>query len=806
MSRDDDRTAAKGQRPGSPFPKPLAAATRRTSRWLEGSMVALDATLRGFQGAAARAGGAEPHEPGRRPPLDGPGDLDGATSDWSNRMLRMALGHRLEDGPVDWFRGAMRHTARSLPAGLVRDPRRWLSLPFELPLSFATLGLQEALRGLVAAQAVRPEALREMTEFLVETFSDLEIYFTLQYDDLLHRMKGRLADRPDDPQLRYDLARTYLKCGLFKDSLRELERTVHGGDGGLRSKAYYWMTVAAYRAGDDDLALRAGAARLDGAPEDDRARYWMWLASKRRGSYPAAVPPQQRLEEATGWHPSDLRLEDVAAQMGLDKTSGGRGTAILDVTGDGRHDVVVAGAHAGCSLYLNNGDGTFTDASVGSGLDACVYAFGLAAGDFDNDGRQDLFVTGLGFFDGQGILLHNEGDGTFTDVTADAGLNLWGPGFTASWVDFDGDGRLDLYVVNNLGGLFDRKTPNRLFHNNGDGTFTDVTADAGLVTRWPSLGHCWADFTNNGLPDLFVSNLGRAQLFLNQGDGTFVEAGREAGVDLPAIGSAAFPCDIDDDGWLDIVQLTYSSHGDTIHTLRHGRGPKGGFPLRVFRNRRDGTFAEVASELGLRECWGSMSGNAGDLGNKGAVDLVLGNGDPAMDRSEATILFERQPAGFRNVTFTAGLPVVGKGHGVNMADLLGDGRLHLIVGAGGLYPGDLMTTTVHRPVDCPGHVLNGRLRGPRSNRDAIGARVSIRAGGTTQHRLVSGGSGFGCLPLEQHFGLGETTRVDGIDIRWPSGLRQTVETPPADTTLEVTEGTEGWRRVYGGDAEPPSRS
>ena len=551
-----------------------------------------------------------------------------------------------------------------------------------------------------------------------------------------------------------------------------------------------------YRLGEYGRAISHGVSCLEHDLSHERARYWLWLAAQKVGGYPATVRQELRMQVVDGYHPTALTIEEVAAEIGLDKTSGGRGTAVFDATGDGWLDVVVAGAHAGCSLYRNNGDGTFTDISTGSGLDRCVYAFSLAAGDYDNNGLCDLFISGLGFFNGQGVLMHNNGDGTFSDVTRQAGLTMWGPAFTSVWIDYDGDGWLDLFVVNNLGGLFDRKTPNRLFRNNGNGTFTDVTEAAGLSAMWPSLGATWGDFRNCGRPDLFVSNMGRAQLFRNNGDGTFTEVSRQAGIDAPVVGSGCLCCDIDNDGWLDIVQFTYSRPQDVIYTLRTGQGPRGGTPLRVFRNNRDGTFSNIAPQLGLTGCWGTMSGTLGDVNNDGHLDILLGNGDPGMDRTEAAILLENDGQRFHNVTFAAGMPFTGKGHGVNVADLAGDGRLHLIVGSGGLYPGDLLTTAVFRPRHRPGNYLNVRLVGTRSNRDAIGARLTLWAGGHVQHRLVSGGSGFGCLPYEQHFGLGAYTAIEGLEIRWPSGHVQRLEQLPLNHSIRVVEGQAGWEAVY----------
>jgi hypothetical protein len=733
--------------------------------------------------------------PARRAPLDGPKDVDDATSELANRLLRTALHARLSPQGVG---EASCDIAQALEESFrLRGADRWLTLPIELPLSLATLGLRQAERGLVAARAVPDGRLVDFVDFVTEIFSDLHIYFSLQYRQEIDRWREQLRRRPKNARARLELGRTLLKCGLYREAISELAKVEP--DSPLRRRALYNSLVAACRGGLYARAIEDGVACLEIEPRNERARYWLWLATRPSGGYPETVAPALRMEARDGYHPTAVELEEVAAQIGLDKTSGGRGTAVFDLDGNGYLDVVVAGAHAGVSLYRNNGDGTFTDISAGSGLDACVYGFGVAAGDTNNNGLPDLFVTSMGFFNGESALYRNNGDGTFTDVTREAGLECWGPAFTATWVDYDGDGLLDLFVANNLGGLFDRKTPNRLFHNNGDGTFSDVTREAGLETTWATIGAAWGDFDNNGLPDLFLSGLGRAQLFRNQGDGTFRDISRETGIQRPAIGSVAVVWDIDDDGWLDIVQFTYSRPQDAIHTLRHGRGPADGEHLRVFRNNRDGTFTEIAERLGITGCWGTMTANFGDFDNDGYADILLGNGDPSMDRCEAPVLLANDGDGrFNNVTFSAGLPFTGKGHGANLADLSGDGRLHLLMANGGLYPGDLLTTTVHRPRSLPGNYLNARLVGTTGNRDAIGARLDLSAGGRHQHRLVSGGSGFGCLPLEQHFGLGGLETVDSLEIRWPGGAVERWEDLPINSTVRLVEGEPGWRPVYPG--------
>ena len=321
-------------------------------------------------------------------------------------------------------------------------------------------------------------------------------------------------------------------------------------------------------------------------------------------------------------------------------------------------------------------------------------------------------------------------------------------------MDYDGDGFVDLFIANNLGGLFDRKTPNRLFHNNGDGTFTETTEESGISTLWPTIGCAWGDYDNDGRPDLFVSNaLGRSQLYHNNGDGTFTDASASSRcVTESCFGTPAAFWDYDNDGWMDIAQFVWSDHEDVIHTMRFNEGPADSKPMRVYHNNRDGTFTQVNRELGLNGAWGTMSANVADVNNDGYLDIILGNGSPKMDRMDPMILMEFDGRKFRNTTFAAGLAYRGKSHGVTAGDLFGDGRVSILVASGGQYPGDLLTMSVYYPNELAGNYVNIRLVGVKSNRSRIGAKVSVQTVSGWQHREVSGGTNFGFLPLEQHFG------------------------------------------------------
>jgi tetratricopeptide (TPR) repeat protein len=776
---------------------PLDTLLRAPVGFLETGLMAMQASLETAQRTIEALAGLPTPAAVNGAPVNGPTDVDSAVSDLANRALRM-----VRQTPLDL--AEMPRATRELIGAAQKsfrfvnwlDPRSVL-LPLRTALSAGSLATQSGLRVLAAYRTLGARRLLAFADYVAETFCDAYVYLGVHYPKLIERYHERLVRVPQDAATRLELGRVYNKLGLYRDAARELTQAAE--DPAVRALALHEAAVAEYRSGHVAEAVRQGVAALNANPGNERARAWLWLSAQKTGGYPAEVPEAHRMSVKAGYAPASVEFEDIAATIGLDKTCAGRGMAVFDYNNDGYLDVAIAAASGGCSLYRNNGDGTFSDVSIESGLDRCVNGFVLAVGDYNNDGYQDLFVTSLGFFYGEGTLYRNNGDGTFSDVTKQAGIHCWGPAFAAQWVDYDCDGLLDLFVCNNMGQVFERRLPNRLFHNNGDGTFTEVCSQVGIHGFWPTIGGAWGDYDNDGYPDLFLSNaLGGSQLFRNNRDGTFTDVTRQAGIrDDHCFGGVCFWLDYDNDGWLDVARLTWSDHEDVIHTLRHGEGPADGRPMRLYRNNRDGTFTRLNREIGLSGCWGTMSGNAGDLDNDGYLDLVLGNGGPRMDRLEPLVLMQNDGRGkFRNVTFSAGLPFTGKSHGTTLADLFGDGRLSILVASGGAYPGDLLTASVYCPKRLPGNYLNVRLVGTKSNRDAIGARIALQAGGRRQYREVSGGSSFGCLPFEQHFGLGDLTAVDSLEIRWPSGLRQRLEHLPINGTIRITEGLSAWADVY----------
>ncbi len=774
---------------------PTDALLKLSAGFLETGFMAMKAGAQTMQAGLEALAGPPSDAWLKDVPVNGPQTLDTALAELANQAIRIGRLTPPEGDEIVKAAGELVRSARRSFGYLKPGDPRLLLLPFTAPLSAIALLSDSMLAATVAYSVLGPQRIPSFMSDALEMFSEVNLFVSLQYKELSVRHRERLEREPDDSATRLELGRVCLKCGLYDDAIRELGLAAK--DPATRAVAMHESAVAQYRAGRFAEAVADGVEAMNANPANERARYWMWMASRSLGGYPDSVPVKHRMEAKTGYARTSIQFEEIAAKIGLDKTSGGRGSAIFDYNNDGLMDIVLAAAYGGCSLYRNNGDGTFTDVSVGCGLDQCINAFSVTAGDYDNDGFVDLYVTRLGFYSGDGTLYHNNGDGTFTDVTAQAGVQHWGPTFTSAWVDYDCDGYLDLFITNNISGIFGPRVPNRLFHNNGNGTFTEVTETAGLHTVFPTIGSAWGDYDNDGYPDLFASSgLGRPQLFHNNHDGTFTDVGKKAGFTDFVVGSVSFWCDYDNDGWLDLVQYSWSDHEDVVTTMKTGHGPADGSATRVYHNNRDGTFTMVSRELGIDGCWGTMSGSFGDVNNDGYIDFILGNGSPRMDRSEPLVVLESDGKRYNNVTFSAGLPFSGKSHGANCADLFGDGRLTIVVASGGAYPGELLTTSVFRPKERMGNYLNVRVTGTKSNRDGIGARITLFTDATQQMREVGGGTNFGCLPPEQHFGLGKLTEVDALEIRWPGGARQRVENPPVNSTIRVTEGRPGWESVY----------
>jgi hypothetical protein len=491
----------------------------------------------------------------------------------------------------------------------------------------------------------------------------------------------------------------------------------------------------------------------------------------------------------------------------------GAGCAFLDYDNDGWMDIYLVNSGPSDfytpttplknALYHNNHDGTFTDVTDKAGVAGGTFGMGVAAADYDGDGWVDLYVTGYG----RNILYHNNGNGTFTDVTDKAGVAAPGWSTNAVWFDYDNDGRLDLFVssfvfFNKSQNIyctdedrnrryycvprFFKPAPSHLFHNNGDGTFTDVSRESGIAA-YPgkSFGAVATDVNNDGLMDLFVANDTMPNfLFINKGNGKFEEQGLPAGVAYsdagkPRSGMGVDAVDYDGDGWQDLFVANIDRE---FFSLYH--------------NQRDLTFTdepgEIAPATQLLSGWGVKFF---DYDNDGLPDLFLVNGhpddfiemrQPRVTYREPLLLFRNSGHGFQNVSAQSGAVFTKQfsGRGLAVGDFDNDGYLDVLVSNNGAPPALLRNEGGNR-----NNWLGLQLVATKSNPAAVGAIITWVAGGVKHSRLkIGGGSYLSSHDPREVLGLGSAPKIDSVEIRWPSGKVDNLTNLRINTYLRVVEG------------------
>ena len=506
----------------------------------------------------------------------------------------------------------------------------------------------------------------------------------------------------------------------------------------------------------------------------------------------------------------------------------GSGVCLVDYDNDGWLDIYVVNGstfdaldgketppHA--ALFRNNHDGTFTDVSAKAGVANDRWGFGCAVADYDNDGWPDIFVSNWG----KNRLYHNNHDGTFTDLGEKAGVQLgnWSTGPT--WGDYDGDGKLDLFVPGYV--HFDRDNlpssgengvtnafctfrgvavncgphglkgePDHLFHNNGDGTFTDVSEKAGVADKpgYYGLTSLFVDINNDGKLDLLVADDSTPNyLYINKGDGTFEDdsyssgyALNEAGRETASMGIAAG--DFQNNGMVDVFNTTFS---DDYKPL--------------YRNDGDANFTDISYQLGIAEItvpflgWGDAFL---DYDNDGWKDLIMSDGHvyPVVDKEPWGTSWAERPMLFHNIEgkkFEPVPPVAGTGladvitgRGLAEGDLFNDGKLDVVINVEDGHPVLLRNVSPDH-----NHWLELKLvGGPKSPRDAVGATVYVSANGMKQRGdVLSGGSYGSTSDPRPHFGLGQATKVDDIEVHWPSGKVEHFTVPDVDRIVTISEGS-----------------
>jgi hypothetical protein len=561
-------------------------------------------------------------------------------------------------------------------------------------------------------------------------------------------------------------------------------------------------------------AKAAYLAFLQKRPGDLRARWLLNLTCMALGEYPEGVPEQFRIPVDTYDSTTDIgRFPDIAPALGLDTFNLCGGSVVDDIDGDGRLDVVTTTIDplGPMTYHRNNGDGSFEDRSSAAGLDQQLGGLNLFAADYDNDGDLDLFVTrGAWMYDEGRIrnsLLRNEPDGTFTDVTYAAGLaEPSAPTQVAAWADFDNDGLLDLFIGNEsraditkfaANEIIEGNYPSQLFHNNGDGTFTDIAVDAGVTNDRYAKGVTAGDYDNDGDMDLYISNIGKNRLYRNNGDLTFTDVAPARRVTEPDDRSfVPWFFDYDNDGWLDLFVTAYDAELDDIAADYMGLEHNATAP--VLYNNRNGRFKNVTTRSGLNRPMLPMGANFGDLDNDGWLDMYITTGKPDFESLMPNVMLRNDGGNrFEDVTRTGGFGHLQKGHGVGFADIDDDGDIDIYHQVGGFFPGDAFHNALFENPGHGNHFVKMQLTGTTSNRDANGARIMVVAdtpdGSREFHRAVGSVSSFGGSPRRQHIGLGDASAIDRIEITWPaSGTVQILEDVPLDSNILITEGQDGF--------------
>lgn len=556
-------------------------------------------------------------------------------------------------------------------------------------------------------------------------------------------------------------------------------------------------------------AVRELTALLAVDATDSQSEWLLNVAYMQLGRYPQDVPRRWLIPESRFASEAKLpEFAEVAASEGIDVTGHAGGVLVEDFDGDGWLDVMLtsSGPKDQMRLFHNNGDGTFRDVTRASGLIGETGGLNLVETDYNNDGHPDVLVLRGGWWGKAGAypmsLLRNRGDGTFDDVTEEAGLLSFGPTNTAAWADFDGDGWLDLFVGHES--KAEDRNASQLFHNNKDGTFTEVGAVSGLAELGFVKGVAWGDYNNDGRPDLYVSVMyGHNHLFRNDGPVDVQDAAKGwrftdvtvgAGVGKQSNSFATWFFDYDNDGWPDLFVAGYSlDESSDVGAFEMGLASHAELP-KLYRNRHDGTFEDASAKVRLDRTILTMGASFGDLDNDGWLDIYQGTGDSTWGALLPNRMFRNDEGKlFQDVTTAGDFGHLQKGHGVAFADLHRTGFEDVFEEMGGAQPGDTFQSALYKNPGNGNHWLTLKLEGVKSNKAAFGVRVDVTVreaqGPRHIYRTVGFGSSFGGNPLEQHIGIGMAKQVESVVVTWPStGVVDRVRDVVADKRYVLLEG------------------
>ena len=484
---------------------------------------------------------------------------------------------------------------------------------------------------------------------------------------------------------------------------------------------------------------------------------------------------------------SQVTFADVTGSANVGNNSRGLGAAWGDYNNDGFLDLYVSNYNDVNVLYKNNGDGTFSNVASSAAVNDDSTGIDIAWGDYNNDGFLDLYLVndvGAGY-GAKNLLYKNNGDGTFTNVAGEAGVSSRGYGLCAAWADYDNDGLLDLYVTNNAHSIFCNGQSNKLYKNKGDGTFDDVTETAGVGETGNSMGAAWSDYDDDGDPDMCVLNFASPFLDPPEGNPSVLYRNNNDGT-FTNVTSASGIEHID--GGHGVAWGDYDNDGDMdLYIANNSATLSTSPPISslgknvLYRNNNDGTFTDITDEAGVGSTLTSTEVTWVDYDNDGDIDLHVVNG--GIQGNQGSILYENKGDGtFFDIAGTAGIQNTGPGEGATWGDYDNDGDMDLYVVNYNL------SNKLYRNNSDSNHWIIIKPVGTTSNRAGIGARIEVTTGTSTQIKEVDGGSGF-CSQdsLWVHFGLGSNEGIDTLKIKWPGGKVQTLSDVTADQILPITE-------------------
>ena len=550
-------------------------------------------------------------------------------------------------------------------------------------------------------------------------------------------------------------------------------------------------------------------------PKDLPTMWLLNIAYMTLGKYPDGVPKKYLIPYDTFDVPYQYgKFVDVAGDIGVDVNELSGSVIMEDFDNDHDLDLFVTSEafYSQVRYFVNNGDGTFTDRSIQAGLKGITSGRPCVQADFNNDGFLDIFITRGGWQEQEdnyppNSLLQNNGDGTFKDVTIKAGLLNYDPTYTAIWGDYDNDGWVDIFLSIETK---DKKFPHpcKLFRNNGNGTFTNVAAEAGVDVVAFSKGVVFGDYNNDGWADIYMARFdGAHKLFKNNGKGkdgkvTFTDVAKSAGVEKPMQGLPTFFFDFNNDGWLDIFAPNFHYESNSIIPSEYlGKLSDVNAHPNLYLNKKDGTFKDITNEAKLNRIVYAMGANFGDIDNDGYLDFYAGTGFLEPSYLFPNLMFRNNNGKyFEDVSNSTSLGHLQKGHGISFGDIDNDGDQDIYEVLGGGYSGDTYPNALFKNPGSDNHWIKLKLKGVKSNRAAIGAKIKVvlqeQNGEREVHIDVNSGGCFGANPLTKEIGLGKALSIKTIEIFWPAtNIKQKFSNLKMNAAYEISEGESAIKEI-----------